>query len=119
MDTKQIAEAVQAFLSKQALDKKLREDIFNNASLFVDHLNLGKLEKAIAKAIKEEEPTAEDVETEKASHYLSDGDISIKEMVAAIRNHPDPTDYIDDVEGVVVWQPLEYRYNCSQFLDLL
>lgn len=104
MEAKTIAKAVKAYLVEQGL-------IAPDTKKF----SIKKLTAVIEATL----PTAEDVEAEKASHYLSYGEISIKEMVAAIRNHPNLDDYIDDVEGVVVWEPLTYRYNCNQFLDLL
>ncbi len=106
MDAKKIAEAVKAYLVEQGL---IAPD--------TKKCSIKKLTAIIEGAIVY--PTPEDIEAERAAQYLSDGDISIKEMVAAIRNHPDADDFIDDVEGVVVWEPLEYRYNCTKFLELL
>jgi hypothetical protein len=106
MNAKKIAKVVKDYLEQEGL--KIPK---------TTNFTLKKLTEVVEGAI--EYPTPEDIEAEKASHYLSDGDISIKEMVAAIRNHPDADDFIDDVEGVVVWQPLEYRYTCTQFLELL
>ena len=57
---------------------------------------------------------------ENASHYLSDDDeISTREMIKRIMEHEDENDYIDNVDGVVVWQPLEYKFTCSDFLDMI
>ena len=54
---------------------------------------------------------------ERASNYLSDGDLSIEEMVEAIAEHTDGNDMIDNVEGVVVWEKVEYAFTCDYFLQ--
>jgi hypothetical protein len=52
-----------------------------------------------------------------AMHYLCDSEeMSIREQVEAIATHEDSEDLIDNVEGVVVWESLEGRYKCSEFL---
>ena len=52
-----------------------------------------------------------------ASHYLSHSDsLTTQQQVEAIANHPNDDDFIDDVEGVEVWQKIEYCYTCKQFL---
>ena len=54
-----------------------------------------------------------------ASHYLSDSENSLKDMVIAIINEPDGDKMIDDVEGVTVWEAVENRFNCDEFLSLI
>jgi hypothetical protein len=75
-----------------------------------------------------EEPTYMDVDSkayreaiENARHYLSDSDLSIKEQVEAIAKQADEDGsvMIDDVEGVLVWEPLEGRFDCDEFLQLI
>jgi hypothetical protein len=58
---------------------------------------------------------------ENASHYLSDGDISTREMVERIMEHSEENgdDYIDNVEGVVVWQKLEWSITCNDFMEMI
>lgn len=46
-----------------------------------------------------QKPTLEEKAIELASHYLSDGEISTKEMIEAIAAHKDQTDLIDNVGG--------------------
>lgn len=67
--------------------------------------------------IEKSKPSAEDKAIELASHYLSDGDLSTKEMIEAIANHEDQSDFIDNVEGVVVWEKVENSFTCEDFLS--
>ena len=57
---------------------------------------------------------------EEATHYLCDDDegLTIREMVDAIAEAED-NEMIDNIEGVLVWEPLENRFTVSQFLDLI
>ena len=97
MNTKKIAEAVKEHLVALAIADKLPSDL--------TQLSISKLEKAIKSAI----PTEREIMIDRASHLLSDGDISTEEMCDAIANHEDQYDLIDNVEGVVVWQKVEGR----------
>lgn len=54
-----------------------------------------------------------------ASYYLSNTEVEIEEQVDAIANHPDADDLIDNIKGVAPWEPLEGRYSCAEFLDLI
>jgi hypothetical protein len=59
---------------------------------------------------------------EHATHYLCDSDeLSMEEQIRAIAAHAErlPSDNIDDVEGVVVWEPLEYTITCDDFLEMI
>ena len=38
-------------------------------------------------------------------------------MIEAIANHEDQSDMIDNVEGVVVWEKVEYSFTCEDFLS--
>ncbi len=67
------------------------------------------------------QPTSEEKAIIEASHYLCESDLSIKEQVEAIVDqfYKDGSVMIDDVEGVVVWQPLENTFDCDEFLVLI
>jgi len=56
-----------------------------------------------------------------AAYYLSNSDVyeTIEEQVDAIADHPNQNDLIDNVRGVAPWEPLERRYSCIEFLDLI
>lgn len=56
---------------------------------------------------------------ENAGHYLCDNELSIKEMVDAIVKHPNEDDFIDNVEGVIVWEKVTYTFDCGEFLELI
>ena len=55
---------------------------------------------------------------EAAGHYLcGDSDLSVEEMLELIDNYDgDPTDLIDDIDGVVVWEPLSGSLTVERFL---
>lgn len=104
MDTMIIAESVKEYLVSLAINDQLPMDM-NDIS-----------EYGIEEAIKKVLPSEQDKAIELASHYLSDGDLSTKEMIEAIAKHDDQEDLIDTVEGVVVWQKVEYSFTCEEFL---
>ncbi len=104
MNTKKIAEAVKQYLIDLTIADELPMDM--------TQLSLSKLETAIEKVL----PTPREKAIELASHYLSSGDLSTEEMVEAIYNHENEHDLIDDVEGVVVWEKVEYSFTCKQFI---
>lgn len=103
MNTEKIASVVKQYLIDLAVNDKLPMDL--------TLLN----EKELASHISRE--MSEDEVIEKASHLLSDGELSIEEMIEAISNHENQDDYIDNVEGVVVWEKVSNAYTCYEFLD--
>jgi len=104
MNIEKTAKAIKDFLVDLAINDKLPLDMTN--------LSLIDLKIAIEKSL----PTDQEKAIELASHYLSDGDLTTEEMVKAIYNHPNEDDLIDNVEGVVVWQKVEYSFTCDEFL---
>lgn len=57
---------------------------------------------------------------ENALHYLCDSDeLSVKEQVKLIEKQVeiDGDIFIDNVEGVIVWEKLEWSFTCDSFLD--
>lgn len=54
-----------------------------------------------------------------ASYYLSEFESTIEEQVKAIERHENQNDLIDNVEDVYPWEPLEGRFTCSEFLELI
>lgn len=97
---------LEVFLRKKA--KTLKSDFNDVPQWVIDASN---------EFIEQSKPSEEENAIELASHYLSDGELSIKEMVEAIANHEDQSDMIDDVEGVVVWEKVEWTFTCEQFLE--
>lgn len=55
---------------------------------------------------------------ERASHYLSDVPDNLIELLKDAMGK-DPTMSLEDIEGISVWEPLEGRYDVSQFCDLI
>jgi hypothetical protein len=91
-------------------------DLAVNDKLPMDMTELDEM--AIFDTIKKNLPTAEDEAIAEAEHYLSDSVLSTKEQIEAIAKQAekDGSVMIDDVEGVVVWEPLERRFDCDTFL---
>lgn len=56
---------------------------------------------------------------ERAKQYLSaDSDNDIERMINLIINHEDKSTLIDMVDDDIdVWQPLEFKLTCQDFLD--
>lgn len=63
-----------------------------------------------------------------AMNYLCDNETthdgqrgSIRAQVEAIAAHAErlPSDYIDEVEGVVVWENVRYTFECDEFLQMI
>ena len=55
-----------------------------------------------------------------AGHFLcSDTEHTIAEQIKLIREHEDQTDLIDYVEGVTVWEKVEFSFTCKGFLELI
>ncbi len=73
--------------------------------------------------IGEHQPTAKDKAIAEAGHYLCDYEkgLTIEQQVEAIAKQADEDGsvMIDDVEGVLVWEPLENRFDCDEFLQLI
>lgn len=55
----------------------------------------------------------------KAANLLSgSADLAVNEMIQLIIDNPNQEDYIDHVEGVEVWETVQYKFTCKEFLDL-
>ena len=54
-----------------------------------------------------------------ASYYLSEFESTIEEQVNAIKQHENQYDLIDVVECVWPWNPLQGRFTCIEFLELI
>lgn len=55
-----------------------------------------------------------------AGQLLSaDADNDIETMVELIKNNPDQNQLIDFIDGVDVWQKVEFEFTCKKFLKLI
>jgi hypothetical protein len=55
-----------------------------------------------------------------ASTFLvNDSDITIDEMVKLIAEHKNQHDFIDNVDEVVVWENVEDKFTCKDFLETI
>lgn len=107
MEAIKIALGIKEYLVSLAVDGKLPLDMTElNEQEIADVIN-GFMPSEMTKAV------------EAASHYLCDGDLSILEQIRAIQYHEDQYDYIDMVEGVVVWERVENTFTCGEFLQLI
>ena len=105
MNTTKIAEAIKEHLVSLAINDELPMDMTK--------LSISKLKKVIESTL----PSKKDKAIALAEHYLSDGDISTEEMIEAIANHDNQSDMIDNVDGVVVWEKVEWSFTCEDFLN--
>lgn len=56
----------------------------------------------------------------KAGELLSAGaENDIPTMVNLIKNNPDQNQLIDYIDGVDVWQKMEFELTCKEFLKLI
>lgn len=72
--------------------------------------------------------TAVNVAIAQAMNYLCDNESthegqlgSIKNQIEAIASHAKnhPSDYIDNVDGVIVWEKVTNTFECDEFLQLI
>lgn len=108
MRTKEIAQAVKDYIVDLAVNDKLPMDL---TLLSTDELE---------EVIKSNLPTKEQERIERASHYLCDSDeLTMAEQLALIDAQAkiDPTMMLDNVEGVIVWQKVEYSFTVEEFLS--
>lgn len=73
-----------------------------SAEFFVDKVNLKVTTKE---------------ETIKLAEQFLAGDGDTEQAIQAIINHPEDNDLIDNVDGVSVWEKVEYSFTCEQFLE--
>ena len=72
------------------------------------------------KFIEASKPSETERQVSEAEHYLcDDDDMTTLQMIEAIANHEDQNDLIDNVEGVVVWEKVEYSITCRDFLEMI
>lgn len=77
------------------------------------------LEQLILDTISGLLPTAEEERIERASHYLCEADdMTIADQLALIdaQAEIDPREMLDNVEGVIVWEKIEYSFTVEDFL---
>lgn len=73
----------------------------------------------IVKEVKSKVKKEAKEKLEKAGQYLCDGEFTIAKQVKLIEKEPDKTTLIDNVEGVEVWEKIQYSLSCKEFLDLI
>lgn len=56
----------------------------------------------------------------KAGELLSAGaENDIPTMVKLIKNNPDQNQLIDYIDGVDVWEKIEFQFTCKEFINLI
>ena len=97
-------------LVKLAADDKLPMDM--------TCLDADIFDKPIEEFIKAMEPTPEEKQLQNAAHYLCETDEhTIADQLKLIEDYPDDSALIDDIEGVTVWEKLEYSFTCKSFFE--
>lgn len=98
-------------VAKQALEYIKENDI--NKPHFIKHA-----EEVIKKA--ERQNTRKQKTLNAAGGLLhADGDEEVERMIKLIVNNEDEKEQIDYVEGVVVWEKVEYSFTCESFLEYI
>ena len=109
----EIAEQVKAVLVEMTANDTLPSDMTTLDVTFIeDILN------------KRDAELEEDKPYEDAEQYLcddSENGMNVRQMVDAISQQADidGSRMIDHVDGVLVWEAVEYRFTCDDFLDLI
>ena len=105
MQTVKIAQAVKDYIVDLAINDNLPMDL---TQLDVDTL---------VKVIESQLPTQNEKAIELASHYLCESEeMSIEDQVKIIYNHEDEDAMIDYIDGVTVWEKVEYSFTCESFI---
>lgn len=107
-NTKEIAEAIKNYLVELSINDKLPMDL--------TQLSIDKLEKVI----KSKLPTEEEKRIERASHYLCESDdMTMEGQLDLIDAQAEIDDSVmlDDVDGIIVWEKVEYSFTVRDFLD--
>jgi hypothetical protein len=106
MQSKKIAQAVKNYIVNLAIEDRLPSDL--------TQLDIDQLQEVVESAM----PSARDIAISQAEHYLCNSDdLTIEEQIQAIENHKDQNDLIDNVDGVIVWDKVEYSFSCEDFLS--
>jgi len=117
MNPNKIAVAVKDYLVKLAIEDKLPQDL--------TQLSITKLEKVIEKVL----PSKREEIIARASDMLcsgtfykdekrdADDSLSVEEMVQLIAENEDENEIIDYIEGVIVWEKIEYSFTAEQFCE--
>ena len=82
---------------------------------------LSYIDEAVVKIESLYKQTPETIASEILSGYDDDDSLTLVEMMDAIKEHAkvDDSTMIDWVDGVGVWEMLENRYSCKDFLEAI
>ena len=59
-------------------------------------------------------------EIKRAGDFLSaNAENDIPTMVNLIKNNPDQNQLIDYIDGVDVWEKVEFEFTCKEFIELI
>lgn len=104
------------YLNAEKIAKAIREYLVEkseNNGLMLDLYQLGIHE--LANIILEAQPDPDNM-IELAGNFLSGFHSEIFPMIEAIVAHEDQNELIDYVNGVVVWENVEFSMSCTAFL---
>lgn len=103
----QLKKAVTKFIKAKA--KALKSD-WNDVPLWMID--------AFVEFMGSSKPTTKQETIKLAEAYLS-GNHNTEDVIKAIINHKDKNDLIDYVDGVEVWQKVEFCFTCKDFLEAI
>jgi len=113
MNTTKTAQEIKDFLVQLAVNDKLPSDL--------TQLPVEGIEQVLNESIKQFRIDNEENERiERASIFLCEGELSIKEQLALIdaQAEIDDTMTLDNVhEEVIVWEKVEYSFSVRSFLE--
>jgi hypothetical protein len=107
----EIANAIKSHLVNLAAKDRLPSDLTQ-----LDEMEIGNIIDGFM-------PTAREKAIEKASHYLCEYDdedgnfVSVETQLIRIAEHKNHEDWIDDVDGVLVWGAVVYQFTVEDFID--
>lgn len=110
-------EATQTFFMSTKL--KLRKYYIVDADViesnFPDEFEQGELKEW--EVIYKEEVDPNEGIYKSMDHYLSDSELTHKQIIRLLKKElkNNPNKRLDDIEGIYLWQPLEYYFTVSNF----
>lgn len=107
MKTKEIALAIKQHLIDMSNTDRLPSDL-----TLLD-------ENELIKIIDSVKPSVREIEIKKAMDFLVGDRDSVIKQLEAIENTVDKTTLIDYVDGVDVWEKIEFSFTCDEFLSLI
>ncbi len=112
MNVEKLAQDIKDYLIDLAINDKFPMDL--------NDLDVDAFQTIIKEHLPTDKEFKKELMLERADAYLCPNeDVSLEEMINAIANNENQTEMIDYVDGVVVWEKVEFDFTCEEFLDLI